>query len=372
MTDLGEVPSHSADADGQARDMHERPLTKAFLVAGLILFSVVLVAYGSNVLIPLAVALLVWFFINALAKAYRRLWSRWFGPMTHLSIVLALLTMIAASLFALEVVISNVSTMSASSADFERSLTVLLDKLATATGVDREELLDEVLGQFGLGQLLSSIVSATTSFANSFAVVFIYVIFLLVEQKFFDVKLNAIVRDEKRREQVRGILERIGHDVQSYLWIMAFVSILTAGLSYLVMILIGVNNAAFWAFLIFMLNFIPTIGSIIGTALPALYGLLQFGEVGPFLLLLAAIGTIQFLVGNVLQPRLSAKTLNLSQFVVILSLFVWGSMWGIAGMFLAVPITVILMIVLSNFPSTRPVAALLSETGDVDADQIDD
>lgn len=368
MTDSEQVAGRSASGEDRAPEIQERPLTKAFLVSGLILFSVVLVAYGSNVLIPLAVALLVWFFINALAKAYRQLWSKWFGPMTGLSIVLALLTMVAASLLALDVVISNVSTMRASSADFERSLTILLDKLAAFTGVDQEQIMDEVFGQFGLGQLLSSIVSATTSFANSFAVVFIYVVFLLIEQKFFDLKLNAIVRDEKRREQIRGILERIGHDVQSYLWIMAFVSMLTAGLSYLVMVLVGVNHAAFWAFLILILNFIPTIGSIIGTALPSLYGLLQFGEFGPFLVLLAAIGTIQFLVGNVLQPRLSAKTLNLSQFVVILSLFVWGAMWGIAGMFLAVPITVILMIILSNFPSTKPVAALLSETGEVDTD----
>ena len=367
MTDLDQVPSCSTNSEGEAIGIQERPLTKAFLVSGLILFSAVLIAYGSNVLIPLAVALLVWFFINALAKAYRQLWSKWFGPLLGLSILLALLTMVAASLLALDVVISNVTTMRASSADFEQSLTILLDKLAAFTGVEQEKIMDEVFGQFGLGQLLGSIVSATTSFANSFAVVFIYVVFLLVEQKFFDLKLNAIVRDESRREKVRAILDRIGHDIQSYLWIMAFVSMLTAGLSYLVMIAVGVSHAAFWAFLILILNFIPTIGSIIGTALPSLYGLLQFGEFGPFLLLLSAIGTIQFLVGNVLQPRLSAKTLNLSQFVVILSLFVWGAMWGIAGMFLAVPITVILMIVLANFPSTQPVAALLSETGEVDA-----
>jgi predicted PurR-regulated permease PerM len=94
---------------------------------------------------------------------------------------------------------------------------------------------------------------------------------------------------------------------------------------------------------------------------------LQFGDFKTFLILLAAIGVIQFLIGNVLQPRLSAKTLNLSQFVVILSLFVWGAMWGIVGMFLAVPITAILMIVFANFPSTRVLAAVLSESGDVPA-----
>jgi len=354
------------DAGPQIR---QGPLTKAFLISGLLLFVAVLLVYGAGVLIPLAVALLLWFFINALAKGYQRLWSRWLGPLRGLSLVLALLTILAASLLAISVVITNVTAIGASSTDFARSLNLLLDKIADFTGMKQEQLLRGLADQLGLGQLLASIVSAMTNFASQFGVVFIFVIFLLVEQQFFDIKLNAIVRDEARREQIRSLLDRMGRDIQSYVWIMTFVSILTAGLSYGVMIAVGLQHAAFWAFLVFILNFIPTIGSIIGTILPSLYGLLQFGDFKPFLILLAAIGVIQFLIGNVLQPRLSAKTLNLSQFVVILSLFVWGAMWGIVGMFLAVPITAILMIVFANFPSTRVVAAALSESGDVPAQE---
>ncbi len=357
-------PSSPEDA---GRQIPQGPLTKVFLIAGLLLSVVVLLVYGAGVLIPLAVALLLWFFINALAKGYQRLWSRWLGPLRVLSLVLALLTMLAAGLFSISVVITNVTAIGASSADFAKSLNLLLDQVAAFTGLKHEELLKGIANQLGLGQLLASIVSAMTNFASQFGVVFIYVIFLLVEQQFFDIKLNAIVRNEARREQVRSLLDRVGRDIQSYIWIMTFVSTLTASLSYGVMVAVGLEHAAFWAFLIFILNFIPTIGSIIGTALPSLYGLLQFGDFKTFLILLAAIGVIQFLIGNVLQPRLSAKTLNLSQFVVILSLFVWGAMWGIVGMFLAVPITAILMIVFANFPSTRVLAAVLSESGDVPA-----
>jgi len=357
-------PSSPEDA---GRQIPQGPLTKVFLIAGLLLSAVVLLVYGAGVLIPLAVALLLWFFINALAKGYQRLWSRWLGPLRVLSLVLALLTMLAAGLFSISVVITNVTAIGASSADFAKSLNLLLDQVAAFTGLKHEELLKGIANQLGLGQLLASIVSAMTNFASQSGVVFIYVIFLLVEQQFFDIKLNAIVRNKARREQVRALLDRMGRDIQSYILIMTFVSTLTAILSYGVMVAVGLEHAAFWAFLIFILNFIPTIGSIIGTALPSLYGLLQFGDLKPFLILLAAIGVIQFLIGNVLQPRLSAKTLNLSQFVVILSLFVWGAMWGIVGMFLAVPITAILMIVFANFPSTRVLAAVLSESGDVPA-----
>ena len=357
-------PSSPQDA---GQPVPQGALTKVFLIAGLLLSVVVLLVYGAGVLIPLAVALLLWFFINALAKGYQRLWSRWLGPLRGLSLVLAMLTMLAASLFAMSVVITNVTAIGASSADFAKSLNLLLDQVAAYTGLKHEELLKGIANQLGLGQLLASIVSAMTNFASQSGVVFIYVIFLLVEQQFFDIKLNAIVRNEARRKQVRALLDRMGRDIQSYILIMTFVSTLTAILSYGVMVAVGLEHAAFWAFLIFILNFIPTIGSIIGTALPSLYGLLQFGDFKPFLILLAAIGVIQFLIGNILQPRLSAKTLNLSQFVVILSLFVWGAMWGIVGMFLAVPITAILMIVFANFPSTRVLAAVLSESGDVPA-----
>ncbi|MCP4779694.1 MAG: AI-2E family transporter [Hyphomicrobium sp.] len=367
MPNTDQPAQRPASPEDARQPVPQGALTKVFLIAGLLLSVVVLLVYGAGVLVPLAVALLLWFFINALANGYQRLWSRWLGPLRGLSLVLALLTMLAASLFAMSVVITNVTAIGASSADFANSLNLLLNKVAAYTGLKHEELLKGIANQLGLGQLLASIVSAMTNFASQFGVVFIYVIFLLVEQQFFNIKLNAIVRNEARREQVRALLDRMGRDIQSYILIMTFVSTLTAILSYGVMVAVDLEHAAFWAFLIFILNFIPTIGSIIGTALPSLYGLLQFGDFKPFLILLAAIGVIQFLIGNILQPRLSAKTLNLSQFVVILSLFVWGAMWGIVGMFLAVPITAILVIVFANFPSTRVLAAVLSESGDVPA-----
>lgn len=341
------------------------PLANAFFISGLFLFVLALLVYGSRVLIPLAVALLLWFFINALANAFQRIWSGWLGPLRGLSLLLALVTILAASLFAVGLVISNVSAMSTSTEDFTRSLNLLLDQVTAWTGLEHEQVVKGIGQQLGLGRLLSAIVSAMTNFASQFSVVFIYIIFLIVEQQYFDVKLNAIVRNEARREQIRAVLSRIGRDIQSYIWIMTLVSSMTAVLSYIVMSALGLDHAAFWAFLIFILNYIPTIGSIIGTALPSLYALLQFGEFKPFLIILVVVGVIQFFIGNFLQPRMAAKTLNLSQFVVILSLFFWGAVWGIVGMFLAVPITAILLIVFSNFPSTRVVAALLSQSGTV-------
>ena len=124
-------------------------------------------------------------------------------------------------------------------------------------------------------------------------------------------------------------------------------------------------SPVFWAFLIFLLNFIPTIGSLIATTFPAVFALLQFGEFSYLVMVLVFVGLIQVAVGNVLEPKLMGNSLNISPLVAILSLTFWGAIWGVTGMFLSVPITVILVIIFSHFESTRPVAIMLSEKGKV-------
>jgi predicted PurR-regulated permease PerM len=143
-------------------------------------------------------------------------------------------------------------------------------------------------------------------------------------------------------------------------------SLLTATLSYAVMSAVGMEFALFWATTIFFLNYIPTIGSILGTVLPAAFALVQFQAAGPVLAVLVGVGAVQVVVGNVLLPKVAGKTLNISLFVTIFSLFAFGALWGVTGMFVAMPTMAILIITLANFEATRPFAVLLSRTGDVE------
>jgi AI-2 transport protein TqsA len=138
---------------------------------------------------------------------------------------------------------------------------------------------------------------------------------------------------------------------------------LTSLASWVLMYSVGLDFAAFWALLIFVLNFIPNIGSLVATIFPSLLALIQFDTLTPFLVILIGVGSIQMLVGNVLEPQLMGRSLNVSPLVIILSLVVWSFMWGIPGMFLAVPVTVIVMIVFYNFDSTRWIALLMSQDG---------
>ena len=110
---------------------------------------------------------------------------------------------------------------------------------------------------------------------------------------------------------------------------------------------------------------VPAVGSILAIAAPSLLALVQFDSLTPFLTVLLVFGTIQVVMSNVVEPAMMGRSLNLSPLVVIVSLVVWGTMWGVVGMFLCVPIMVVLMIVFAHFETTRPVAVLLSSNGEI-------
>ena len=159
------------------------------------------------------------------------------------------------------------------------------------------------------------------------------------------------------------MLTRIAKDIRTYLYLMTLVSLLTGLGTYIICEAFGVSAAIFWAFLAFLLNYIPTVGTILGIAFPSLFALATFDSTGVVLALALCLFAVQFLLGNVLLPRLMGSRLDISEFVVILSLFGWGAIWGVTGMLLSVPLTVILMIFLNQFPSTRKIALALSKTG---------
>ena len=152
--------------------------------------------------------------------------------------------------------------------------------------------------------------------------------------------------------------------IQSFIWLKTIL-VATALISYLVLRLVGVDFAGFWAFIIFILNYIPTIGAIIATILPCLLTLVQFESLTPFLIVTCTLISIHFIIGNIIEPKLIGRSINLSGLVILLSLAVWGHIWGIAGLFLSIPITVIASLILANFPKTRFISVLLSENGEI-------
>ena len=269
--------------------------------------------------------------------------------------------------FVTELLVYNIKALSHSSASYAANLDKMANMINDTFDINLRSLLGDYATDLDFAFILSTVVNSLTDILGNAFLIALYVLFLLIEESIFSAKLKAIFPESDRFERVDGIVRKIENAVTDYIGLKTLVSLITGVLSYIVLLILGIDSPVFWAFLIFLLNFIPTIGSLIATLFPAIYALLQFGELTPFVLVLVLVGLVQIIVGNILEPKIMGNALNISSLVAILSLSFWGWLWGITGMILSIPITVMIVIVFAQFPGTRPIAILLSGKGKADS-----
>lgn len=330
------------------------------LITALVIYLLII---AKHLLIPLIVAISIWYLINTLAGYFQQIHLLGFRVPSTLSFFFAAITIIALFAFSINIILENAEMMVAAAPRYEQTLDRVIAQMLTWMDFEETPSLAKLLDQIDLRPLIVSLGAGISNFAGRLVLIIIYIIFLLLEQRYFKLKFQAFFsHPEQYRKGVR-ILERINTSIQTYITVKTFVSFLTAMLSYIGMRIIGLDFAAFWAFIIFLMNFIPSIGSIMATAFVALFALLQFEDVSHLFLTLLVVGSVQLAIGNYLDPRLMGKSLNISPLIVILSLALWGSIWGVIGMALSVPIMVSIMIILSQFPQTAALAVFLSQDG---------
>ena len=335
-------------------------LRAVFFAVGAPVLMIAALAFGRPYLVPIAVAVLIWFLINALSDAVRNAAPRMpWGVATALSVAI----LFAAVLAIVEIVANNVGALADGLTGVDDQLVTLINDLLARFGLDQRIDLEAALRGLGLGDLARGALNAARSLASDLSLVFLYVMFLLVDQRYYTQKLEILVPNPERRTVLRATLIRIAEETRAYLKLMTLISAGVGFLTFAICWAFGVAGAGFWGFLAFGLNFIPTIGSILAVVFPALYALVQIQSDATLIGLVACLAALQFAAGEIVLPRLMGDRLNLSSFVILLSLVVWGAIWGPAGMFLAIPIMVILMIVFAEFAATRPIAVTLSKTG---------
>ncbi len=320
---------------------------------------------GKAFLVPLAVALMVWYVINAMSRSYTKL-IPWIKEPNWLTMLLAIVSIGLFISLTIDLVQNNVLNVQEAipryRANFE-TLSAKVSELLPPQVIESLPNFSELLQGVELAPILTAFTDNVLAMISNISLVLIYVAFMLAEQGTFRKKISEIFPDQSKRGSIMSILSHAQEDIQTYLWIKSLTSTITGMISYFVLKWVGVDFAAFWAFSIFMLNFIPTVGSIIATFFPAVLALIQFDTFIPFFIVLIGVGAIQVIVGNVLEPKLMGNSLNVSPFVVMMSLTLWGSIWGIAGMFLSVPITVMMLIIFAHFDRTRYIAVMLSGDG---------
>ena len=350
--------------------MHE-PLLRATLILFLLIAIGWLLFVGRPILLPFVLALIIWYVISLGAQAFRELpvLGAWLPGWIRLA--LSLLTILLVVFGSVRLVAANVATLAADVPEYQARLEALLRSVSQRFGIEDELRLDALLPDNALNQLVGFAAEATTTLLGSGAIILIYVAFLLVEQTTFRGKTAAMFSTLDGRQRAQAVLEVIAGQIRNYLAIKTASSVLVGLITSAFVVIIGMPYAALFGFLAFVLNFIPTIGSILGVVGPAILAIVYFDSLGPFVGTVVVLGALQFIAGNVLEPRLMGSQLNLSAVVIFLSLAFWGALWGVVGMIVCVPITVMMLIVFAQFSSTRPLAVLLSSDGKI-PDRIED
>ena len=214
-------------------------------------------------------------------------------------------------------------------------------------------------------KIAANIGASVASAATSMGMVFVYMIFMFIEQSTFNQKFSALFNNKRQYKKSRYILDSIDSNMKKYLFVKTTISAITGLLSFVWLQLIDVEFAGVWAFIVFVTSYIPTIGAIIACALPILYSLAMAPTLQQPILTAVGLITLQILFGNLLEPKLTGKTLNISTLAILINLVFWGIIWGIAGMFFSVPLLVAIYIICAQFDSTRWVAVLLSADGNI-------
>ena len=338
-------------------------LLRAALWAVVIAATFYLLVAGRGLLLPFVLALALWYMIDAMADAIERPHLGRLHVPRPLALIAAVLIMGGIVTVIGRTIGHNITAVADAAPAYEGRLQNLLDQAMRGIGMEQTPTLAELFDRLSLTETVGGVARAAATVVSVAGIVLIYTGFLFVEQVHFRRKLGLIFGARAQRIRLRSVLEQIDRDIRVYLRIKTVLAIVTSSLAYAVMRWVGVDFAGFWAVMVFFLYYIPTVGSILAIVAPALLTLVQFDHLTPFLVVLVVIGTIQIVTANVIEPAIMGRSLNLSPLVVILSLMVWGTIWGVVGMFLCVPIMVVLLIVLAHFETTRPVAILLSADG---------
>jgi predicted PurR-regulated permease PerM len=341
---------------------------QAAAIAIIVTFAFAILTLGKDLIIPMVLAIFIWYLINILADSIALLKIGSYHLPRFVCFLLAMVAIFGSLILFTNLISTSINNVIKTFPSYQENVETLLERGADLVGLDESPQLAELVRKIDFTKIIQGLGLTVAGFIGSAGLILIYTLFIFLEQKCFLPKIDRMMSEEQRRAKIRLILQRIYSDTKTYIGIKTLTSLTTGFVSYFIMRAVGLDFAVFWAMLIFLFNYIPTIGSIVATVFPSVLALVQFPTLTPFFVIAIGVTATQMVVGNILEPRLMGNTLNLSPLVILLSLALWGTLWGIPGAILCVPITVLMMIIFSNFEATRPIAVLLSKNGEIRPD----
>lgn len=221
-----------------------------------------------------------------------------------------------------------------------------------------ESSIEYLLSASSLSAFAGNSFSVISSFGSSFFMFSLYFLILLFSMPGYEKYIVHIAGTDKK---FLDNAEHIQKSIVSYMTVKFVVSLITGTISFIVCLIFGVKYAIFWAFLTFLLNFIPTVGSIIATTLPSLMAFIQFDSMVKLFVFVLILFGVQITIGNVIEPKIMGNRLRLNTVTIIFGLVFWAFVWGIPGAFLSVPLLVIIKIFLQNNESLAFISRVMGK-----------
>jgi AI-2 transport protein TqsA len=280
---------------------------------------------------------------------------------------LAYVVFVAALMVALfilgNVIYQSVADAAARLPAYERRLKSMMEDVVERLPWEREAVAafvsDLPLASDSLVAAVRATLGRFFDFMTWLAVTLVYLIFLIAEKVTFPQRIVQAF-GETQGGRVLAIVTSINQAIAQYIAVKTSMSVLAGVFSTVVLGLFGVDFYVMWGLLIFLLNYIPYIGSLIAVALPIVLSFVQLDEIWKSVVIAILLIGIQQAIGTIIEPRMAGQRLGVSPLLILLSLAFWGLVWGIVGMILAVPLLVTMKIILDNIPETKALAILMS------------
>ena len=312
--------------------------------------------------LPLLVAILLSFVFYPFCKGLKKLHIPWI-----LSIIIILVITVVVIYFIVSLLITSLQTIIEAYPRYEARFTSIYRMIAATLKLPFDEdlsLISNLLNSLNLRSVLQNLAitlsTSLVSFSKVLLMIMLLVTFLLLEFNTMRLKFDVAFTSAETHEKILRIVRNTIAEVTHYISIKFLISLSTGVLVTLGTAVVKMDFPIIWGFLAFVLNFIPNFGSILSCLITGLFALLQFyPSVGTVIYVAAMVIVVNMTLGNFVEPRWEGSDLGLSPFIILVSLSLWGFIWGFVGMILAVPMTVIIKIICENVDSLRPVAIMI-------------
>ncbi|MEO1485707.1 MAG: AI-2E family transporter [Bacteroidota bacterium] len=281
-----------------------------------------LLIFGKSILIPFVYGIILWFLGRYLKNLQHKIpFLKKRIPNWLINTLIFAIIVLGIS-FISRLITNNISSLLANSEAYKANLDTVLLQLNNTFQIDLTQELTKSLEGFDYASVLGEIADALSGALGDLIMIVLYAVFLFSEEVSLSEKIKKLFSEKEEYQKVTSMLSRINETFSDYIRLKTYLSLLTGLVGYVFLSIMGVDAAFFWAFLMFALNYIPTIGSLVATLFPAFFSLIQFGDIKPFVIILAGLGIAEWFIGNVLEPKITGKSLNLSPLVTILALVV--------------------------------------------------